>query len=78
MAARERSRSCDCPGVAETELEKPKRGRPRTGIGQPVHVRLSADQLERLDDWIDQQIESPISRPEAVRRLLERVLPYRG
>jgi hypothetical protein len=50
-----------------------KRGRPATGRGIPVQVRLKPDQLARLDEWIARN--SPeLSRPEGIRRLFERAL----
>jgi cytochrome c553 len=45
---------------------KSKMGRPATGVGTPVMVRLSADQLAALDAWIAKQ-SKPITRPEAIR-----------
>ena len=46
-------------------------GRPRTtGPGKPQVVRMHDDQLEAIDDWIEAQGEK-ISRPEAIRRLVE-------
>jgi hypothetical protein len=53
-----------------------KRGRgrpPTTGIGTSINVRLHDDALDRLDAWIEHQEDQP-SRPEAVRRLMERGL----
>lgn len=48
-----------------------KRGRPpTTGKGTPITVRLLADQLQRLDDWIEED-GGRFTRPEAIRRLLE-------
>lgn len=61
----------------DDDASPPRRGRPRTGQGQPIHVRLSTTQVDRLDDWIAGQLEQPLTRPEAIRRLLERVLPVR-
>lgn len=46
-------------------------GRPPTGQGTPVMVRLQPDQLAKLDAWIAHQSEPLPSRPEAVRRILE-------
>lgn len=34
-------------------------------------VRLHSDQMSFLDDWIEQQNETDLSRPEAIRRLVE-------
>ena len=47
-----------------------KIGRPPTGVGTPVTVRLHRRQIDALDGWIRQQDPVP-SRPEAIRRLLE-------
>jgi hypothetical protein len=48
-----------------------KRGRPvTTGKGTLIGVRLLTDPLEKLDAWIARQDE-PITRPEAIRRLVE-------
>jgi hypothetical protein len=49
-------------------------GRPATGKGAPVLVRLQPDALARLDAWIAEQPDKP-SRPEALRRLAELGLP---
>jgi metal-responsive CopG/Arc/MetJ family transcriptional regulator len=50
-----------------------KRGRPRTGIGTPVQVRLRDDLLASLDRWRRKQSDLP-NRPEAMRRLIEEAL----
>ena len=47
-----------------------KRGRPATGAVS-IHLRLEPEQLAALDRWIAAQPDTP-SRPEAVRRLLDR------
>ncbi|MBX9859348.1 MAG: hypothetical protein K2Y20_07120 [Sphingomonas sp.] len=44
-------------------------GRPRTGVGTPVMLRLQPDQLAALDRWREAQEPLP-TRPEAVRQLL--------
>jgi hypothetical protein len=49
---------------------KKGRGRPATGQGTLVGVRLQPDDLSELDDWISEQDES-FTRPEAIRRLVE-------
>jgi hypothetical protein len=46
-----------------------KRGRPATGTGQTIGVRMLPDQLAALDDWRRTQPDLP-GRPEAIRRLL--------
>jgi len=55
-----------------------KRGRgrpPTTGIGTSINVRLHADGLGRLDAWIAKQGDPGLSRPEAIRRVLDQALP---
>ena len=48
------------------------RGRPATGA-TPVMVRLPPDQLAKVDRWREAQADAP-SRPEAIRRLVEKAL----
>jgi hypothetical protein len=51
---------------------KKKRGRPATGGRRKgILVRLETDQFDALDDWIAKQKEPGLSRPEAIRRLVE-------
>lgn len=57
----------------ETLQPKKRRGPPPTGVGTPVQVRMSPDQLARLDKWVKAQPDKP-SRPEAVRRLVDTAL----
>ena len=46
-------------------------GRPKTtGSGQPMVVRMHDRQIAALDSWIVAQDET-VSRPEAIRRLVE-------
>ena len=49
-----------------------KIGRPAVNA-TPVTVRIPPDALARLDAWIAQQVDKP-SRPEAIRRLMEKAL----
>lgn len=55
-----------------------KRGRPATGRGQTVGVRIHDDQLAQLDAWIARQDEPQPSRPEAIRQLLAGALDASG
>lgn len=57
---------------------KPLQGRERSGVGQLVGVRLQPDILIPLDEWIARQPDPKPSRPEAVRRFLERSLANIG
>jgi hypothetical protein len=51
-----------------------KRGRPKTtGKGELIGVRILPSLLKELDAWIGDQEPRP-SRPEAIRRFLERAL----
>jgi hypothetical protein len=49
------------------------RGRPRINATQ-VAVRIPPGDLARLDAWIAAQPEPKPSRPEAIRRLVEKAL----
>ena len=49
---------------------KRKRGPPATGKGELIGVRLQPSALSALDAWIRNTGET-ISRPEAIRRLVE-------
>jgi hypothetical protein len=52
-----------------------RRGRPKTtGKGELIGVRILPPLLKRLDAWIAGQVPRP-SRPEAIRRFVERALP---
>jgi hypothetical protein len=51
---------------------KKKRGRPvTTGKGMLIGVRILDDPLAALDGWIEKQKEPELTRPEAIRRLVE-------
>jgi len=50
-----------------------KIGRPATGKGTPIQVRLQPDQLAKVDEWRERQDPEP-TRPEAIRRLVEKAL----
>lgn len=58
--------------TAIADIQK-KRGRPPTGR-TAVLVKMLPEQLARLDAWIEDQ-DAAISRPEAVRQLVEKALP---
>jgi hypothetical protein len=53
--------------------QKRGRGRPATGKGEPILVRLQPKALGALDAWIGSQHDE-LSRPEAIRRLIEKGL----
>lgn len=57
----------------ETLIPRKKRGPVPTGQGTPIMVRVQPDQLTALDAWIEHQPDT-LSRPEAVRRLIEKGL----
>jgi hypothetical protein len=57
--------------LSDSKNSQPKIGRPQTtGSGQPQVVRMHDDQLAAIDDWVEKQ-GTRISRPEAIRRLVE-------
>jgi len=54
------------------DIPKKKRGRPSTGgRREGILVRLESDRFDALDNWIAKQKEPDLSRPEAIRRLVE-------
>jgi hypothetical protein len=60
-------------------ITKKRRGRPvTTGKGTLIGVRLLDDPLSSLDAWIAKQKEPDLSRPEAIRRLIELGLKVKG
>ena len=62
---------CMAESVRDPTKSNPKMGRPKTtGPGEPQIVRMHDQQLDAIDDWIAAQREK-ISRPEAIRRLVE-------
>jgi hypothetical protein len=60
--------------IRDIKISRPKLGRPKTtGSGQPIIVRMHDQQIAALDAWIAAQ-EEDLSRPEAIRRLVEMAL----
>jgi hypothetical protein len=56
-------------------ITKKKPGRPvTTGRGTLIGVRFLKAPLARLDEWIAQQSDPALTRPEAIRRLVELAL----
>jgi hypothetical protein len=54
-------------------------GRPKTtGPGTGVLVKMHDPQLDAIDTWIAKQHESDLTRPEAIRRLVELGLKAKG
>jgi hypothetical protein len=53
-------------------ITKKRRGRPvTTGKGTLIGVRLLDEPLATLDAWIAKQKDADLTRPEAIRRLVE-------
>jgi hypothetical protein len=61
----------------QSVITRKKRGPPATGKGELVGVRIQPKLMQILDGWIADQVPRP-SRPEAIRRLLERALAGKG
>lgn len=59
--------------IASEDIKKSSRGRPRSDTS-PVMVRMSASELANLDNWIAEQGAPFVTRPEAIRRLVEKGL----
>lgn len=55
-----------------------RRGRPATGKGEPVTVRLQPEHAAPLDAWIADQPDPKPSRPEAIRYALSDWLTTKG
>ena len=60
-------------GRSISRTEKRSRGRPRKDPTS-IHVTLLPPSLAALDAWIKRQSEPRPSRPEAIRKLLDRAL----
>jgi cytochrome c553 len=59
--------------AVRTQKNTPKkRGPAPTGVGEPIQVRLQPPAMAALKAWIAEQPPPPPSRPEAIRRLIER------
>jgi hypothetical protein len=57
--------------IRDSKKSKPKIGRPKTtGPGQAQVVRMHDQQIAAIDAWVALQ-DTEISRPEAIRRLVE-------
>jgi len=57
--------------IRDSTKSNAKMGRPvTTGPGEPMVVRMHDEQLEAIDAWIAEHGDK-ISRPEAIRRLVE-------
>jgi hypothetical protein len=57
----------------QTVITKKRRGPAATGKGTLIGVRLQPSHLEALDAWIAQQ-NAPLTRPEAIRAMMETIL----
>jgi hypothetical protein len=64
--------------IRDISKKRETRGRKKTtGPGEPVLLRLHPPLLTDLDKWIGAQ-DGNLSRPEAIRRLVEEALAARG
>jgi hypothetical protein len=63
--------------TAQEKMLAKKRGRPATGRGQTIGVRMLPNQLAQLDAWIAVQ-PKPVSRPEAIRAMVAAALEGMG
>jgi hypothetical protein len=50
-----------------------QKGRPATGTNPSIGVRMTHEELEKLDEWRAKQPGIP-TRPEAIRRLVQQAL----
>jgi hypothetical protein len=56
--------------AAIADKPKKKMGRPPTGIGRSIGLRLYPEMDAELDAWIADQPHPKPSKPEAIRRLV--------
>jgi hypothetical protein len=61
----------------QSVISQKKRGPPPTGKGTPILVRVQPALLANLDAWITTQKIS-LSRPEAIRQLIEVALAIKA
>jgi hypothetical protein len=60
--------------VRSISKTRKKRGRGRPFVGAtPIQVRMPPAELAALDGWIAQQ-DGPLTRPEAIRRLVGKAI----
>lgn len=62
------------PGRRPPQLRRHGRGRPSSGVGPPIGLRLYSDILASLDRWIENQPDPKPKRTEAIRELLRLAL----
>ena len=60
--------------IKKARKARPKRGRPRTGIGRLIGVRIHPELEERIDEWRDRQPAPRPTKPAAIRALLAQAL----
>jgi hypothetical protein len=58
-------------------ITKKRRGPAPTGKGTLIGVRLQPSDLKALDAWMA-ELDAPLSRPEAIRQLVELGLKAKG
>jgi hypothetical protein len=56
------------------DSEKRGRGRPRTGVGRTIGLRLYGEEQAALAAWTASQPDPKPSKPEAIRKLLNKAL----
>ncbi|MFT9364824.1 MAG: CopG family transcriptional regulator [Gluconobacter sp.] len=55
------------------DIKKSTRGRPKADT-RPIMVRVTLGEMESLDEWIASNGPPYVSRPEAIRRLIQKGL----
>jgi hypothetical protein len=61
----------------QSVISRKKRGPPPTGKGAPILVRVQPALLSKVDEWITNS-DSSLTRPEAIRRLIEIALAVKA
>lgn len=60
--------------LTEKNPSKRRRGRPATGSGDVIGLRLQRELEKGLEQWMADQKELSLTKQEAIRRLLRDVL----
>jgi hypothetical protein len=64
--------------LTKKKQAKPGRGRPATGSGDVIGLRLQPELEKALEQWMLDQKELSLTKQEAIRRLLRALLAEQG
>lgn len=64
--------------LTQKKSSRRKRGRPATGSGEVIGLRLRPELEKALERWMKDQDELTLTKQEAIRRLLRKALDVDG